>query len=138
MLRTSTVRSIPRSFTTLPTTTFRSSVLNNALRASLKTSARPARASRVLALATVQPVPKAVVRYAHNAANYDTAKAEKAYHDMILQPVPSEVSEGSSTRHVAGEMQPTKAAEEDDVDMMAGMRSDFVSPVREQDDPGLR
>ena len=130
MLRTSAARSIPRSFTSLQAATRRTSVLNNALRASLKTSARPAKASRVLAIAAFQPVPTSLVRHAHNAANYDIAKAEKAYHDVILKPMPEQISTGSSTRQVGGEMQRQAGHDEEDVDMMAGIRSDFVGSTR--------
>ncbi|KIW63435.1 hypothetical protein PV04_10274 [Phialophora macrospora] len=124
MLRTGALRSIPRSFTSIQATTPRSSVLNNALRASLKTSARPARVSRILAVAAFQPVPKTLVRYAHNAHLYDIEKAEKSLHEKILQPIPERVSSGSSTRQVTGEVQ-SKAADDEDVDMYASIRSDF-------------
>jgi len=125
MLCTSAVRSIPRAFNTFQATTARASTLNNALRASLKTSARPARSSRILAVAAFQPVPKALVRYASNAHTYDIAAGEKKYHDMILKPQPEDISLESSTRHVAGEMQTPNRPGDDDVDMMAGIRSDF-------------
>ena len=131
MLRTSAVRSIPRSFNSLQATTPRTNLLNNAVRASLRTSARPARASRILAVAAFQPVPRAVVRYAHNAHAYDIAKAEKELGERMLKPYPGDISTESSTRHVAGEMQapaPSKAFDEEDVDMMGGIRSDFVRP----------
>ncbi|KIX97384.1 uncharacterized protein Z520_06836 [Fonsecaea multimorphosa CBS 102226] len=124
MLRTSAVRSIPRSFTSLQATTPRTSVLNRTLKASLRTSARPMRTSRILAVTAFQPVPRALVRYAHNAHAYDTAKAEKALHDKVLQPIPQAVSSESTSRQVAGELsRPT--ADDEDVDMMAGIRSDF-------------
>jgi hypothetical protein len=127
MLRTSAARSIPRSLTSFQATTQRSSALNNALRASLKTSARPARAARVLAVAAFQPGPKALVRYAHNAHTYDIAAAEKAWHSRMLTPHPDEVSASSTTRAVAGEVQPpSKTSGDDEVDMSAGIRNDFV------------
>ncbi|KAJ9605603.1 hypothetical protein H2200_010260 [Cladophialophora chaetospira] len=125
MLRTTAARSIPRSFSSLQATTPRTNLLNNALRASLRTSARPSRTSRILAVAAFQPVPRALVRYAHNAASYDIAKAEKELGERVLKPVPDEISLESSTRHVTSEMQRQPSEGEEDVDMMAGIRSDF-------------
>ena len=125
MFRTTAVRSLPRSFTTFPATAPRANLFNNALRASLKTSARPIRASRILSVAVAIPVQRSVVRYAsHNAGSYDTAKAEKTLGEQILKPVPALVSESSTIRSIAGEVQPNQ--QEDDVEMMAGIRSDFV------------
>ena len=134
MLRTSAARTIPRSFTSLQAPSARTSALNHVLRASLKTSARPARASRILAVTAFRSTPKALIRYQHIAANYDIAKAEKAYHDKILKPIdPDHISAGSSTRHVTNEMaQPTRSADDEDVDMMAGIRSDFVGSLQGQ------
>lgn len=123
MMRTTAIRSIPRSLTSAQAVTPRANLVSKALRASLRTSARPARASRVLAVAAFQPGPKALVRYAHNAHLWDTAKQEKSYHSQLLQPVPQAVSSDSTVRQVTGEV--TKEAD-DDVDMMAGIRSDFV------------
>lgn len=125
MLRTTAVRSLPRSFTTFQATAPRQILFNNALKATLRTSARPVRASRVLSLAVTSPVQKSLVRYAHNAGSYDTAKAEKDLGQMLLKPVPEVVSTESTTRAIAGEV---SKEQEDDVDMMGGIRSDFVGP----------
>ena len=131
ILRTSTLRSIPRSFTSPQVSTRQTSILKNALRASLRTSARPARISTGLALTAFRPAPKALVRHGHIAADYDTDAAEARLKKVKLQPIPQMVSAESSTRLVGSEMQ--KPAEEEDVDMMAGIRSDFVGFLVEQD-----
>jgi hypothetical protein len=80
-------------------------------------------------------VPKALVRYAHNAHAYDISKAEKSLQEKILQPIPEQVSSDSSTRQVTGEVQ-SKAADYEEVDMMAGIRSDFVGGRRVGDFAG--
>ncbi|KIX05184.1 uncharacterized protein Z518_06056 [Rhinocladiella mackenziei CBS 650.93] len=123
MFRTTAVRSLPRSFTTFQATAPRASLYNNVLRASLRTSARPVKAAPVLALAVAKPAQRSLIRYAHNAAFFDAKKREAELLQMTLQPVPEMVSSGSSTRLITGE-HGTKS-EEEDVDMMAGIRSDF-------------
>jgi len=77
-----------------------------------------------LSLTVARAVPKSLVRYAHNAGSYDIAKAEKMLGEQILKPMPETVSSDSSLRHVTGEVKVQD--EEHDVDMMAGIRSDFV------------
>ena len=121
MFRTTAARSIPRSFMPLP----RASFYNHVLKASLRTSTRPANASRVLSLTVCQPLQKSLVRYKTNMAyQYDTKKAEEELGKTLLQPVPSAVTTASSVRPVKGEVGAHE--EEDEVDMMATIRSDFV------------
>lgn len=69
---------------------------------------------------------KALVRYAtNNAYAYDTKKAEETLGKQIIKPVHGEgVSTESSIHPVTGEV--GLKEEEHDVDMMAGIRSDFV------------
>jgi hypothetical protein len=70
-----------------------------------------------------------MVRFANtntkNAAFWDMAAREKELGQVMLTPHPDLVSTTSSNR-VVGEMQPAKGAADDDVDMWAGIRSDFV------------
>ena len=121
MLRTTAVRSLPRPLTPLS----RATLYNNVLKASLRTSSRPVKASPLLSLALHKPMQKSLVRYqTNNAYKYDIKKAEETLGKDTLKAVPDLVSSESSTRHITGEV----GAEdpEQDVDMMATIRSDFV------------
>lgn len=126
MFRTTAVRGIPRSFATLQAPKPRMSLYNTVQKASLRTSARPAKATRVLSLTVARPFHTSLVRYeskgALEAARLDIKKAEENMSKQTLKPVPEAVSLSSTTRS-AGEL---TADHEDDVDMMAGIRSDFV------------
>ena len=51
--------------------------------------------------------------------------AEAEYAKQVLKPTPEVVSTGSSVRHVTGEVGVDDP--EPDVDMMAGIKGDFVS-----------
>lgn len=78
-----------------------------------------------MALTTVQPMPKALVRYAtNNAWAYDTKKAEAELGKQLIRPGHEGVSTESSIHPITGEVGVKE--EEHDVDMMAGIRSDFV------------
>ena len=125
MFRTTATRSLARTVRSLQPSGVRNPTTNNALRASLKTSAKPFKASNTLALALRQPVQqKALVRYDSGVAKIDH-KAEEEYQKLKLEPTPEIVSTSSSIHPVTGEV-----ATEDphaDIDMMAGIRGDFVS-----------
>ncbi|EXJ82206.1 hypothetical protein A1O3_06019 [Capronia epimyces CBS 606.96] len=126
MFRTTAVRSLPRSFATVQAAAPRASIYNHVLKASLRTSARPVRPSKVLSLTVARSVQKSIVRYestaGQKAAALDTKKFEADLLKETLKPVPEVVSSSSSVRGIASEV----AAEQDqDVDMMAGIRSDF-------------
>lgn len=66
-----------------------------------------------------------MVRYAHIAADYDIKKAEKALGEQKIDATPESVSAVSSIHSVNSEL--GQADHEQDVDMMAGIRGDFVS-----------
>lgn len=125
MFRTTATRSLPRSLTHLQTGVVRSNLCNNVLKATLKTSARSVRASNLVALTAFQPAQKSMVRYAHIAADYDIKKAEKALGEQKIDATPESVSAVSSIHSVNSEL--GQADHEQDVDMMAGIRGDFVS-----------
>ena len=125
MFRTGASRALPRS---LRFTTPRNLTLQNALNASLRTSSKP---SRPLALALHEPLKKSLVRYQSGAAYQQPTfvkglnkKAEAAYLQEVLAPTPSEVSTASSIHPITSEARTDQG--EPDVDMGAGIRSDFV------------
>lgn len=126
MFRTPAVRSIPRSFATLQAPAPRASLSNNVFRASLRTSARSVKASRVLSLTVARPFHTSLVKYeakgADKAAKWNTKQFEEDLAKQTLKPMPEAVSASSSTRAVTGE---TTSEHEDDVDMMEGIRADF-------------
>ncbi|RVX75850.1 hypothetical protein B0A52_00207 [Exophiala mesophila] len=121
MFRTTATRSLPRSLNLARSSVVRSNLCKNVLKATLKTSARPVRASNFVALTAFQPAQKSMVRYAHVAADYDIKKAEAALAEQKITATPESVSAVSSISPVAG----GSADHEQDVDMMAGIRGDF-------------
>jgi len=123
MFRTTATRSLPRSLQALQSAPLRSRLQNNVLKASLRTSARPLKASSILSIALRQAAQTSLVRHATNVASIDYKKAELEYQKEVLKPVPELVSSGSSTRHVTGEVGVDD--QEREVDMMAGITSDF-------------
>lgn len=96
--------------------------------AAFKSSARQIKISPILALTTQQPIQKSLVRYASSKVvlGRDNER-EKALQGEKVFAMPELVS-SSSTSHpvISGEVggQPEQ---EPDVDMMAGVKSDFVS-----------
>ncbi len=126
---TSAARALPRSFATLPASIPRASLYQHVVKASLRTSARPSvKAAKVLSLTVARPFHTSLVRYESKggaiAAQWDLKKRTEELYKKTIEPVPEYVSIDSSTRAVAGEV---SSSHEDDVDMMAGIRSDFVS-----------
>lgn len=97
-------------------------------KAALRTSTRPFKTSPILALATQQPIQKSLVRYASGGSKQIYAQSEEEEKSLQSQKViaiPELVSTTSSVHNVTSE----KGVEEGerDVDMMAGIKSDFVS-----------
>jgi len=131
MLRTTTARSLPRSFATLQAPVPRASLYTNVIKQSLRASARPTAAAvyapRMLSLTVSRPFHTSF-RYeskaGDSAANFNTKKAEEEVGKQTLKAVPEAISIASSSRAVAGEL---SADHDDDVDMMAGIRSDFTT-----------
>lgn len=120
MFRTTVVRSIPRSLQALHAAPARSPLCGHVLKASLRTLARPGKASGLLSLALRHPHQTALVRHATNAASYDWKKAEEALQKETLKP-----SVAAAPQAAIGSAEESS----DDVDMMAGIRGDFVSDL---------
>ena len=131
MLRTTAARAVPQSLTALRTPSARTSLTKLTQRAAFRTSTRPVKTSPTLALAVQQPLKKSLVRYATTEAPKSQIiwgqdpEAEKALQSEKIVPAPEQVSTESSIHNVMGETA-TENKQEDDVDMMAGVRSDFV------------
>lgn len=125
LFRTTAARSIPRSLSTITSPSSRSLLNNNAFRAPLNTFARPAKASTRLSLIPRKPLATSIVRYQHNVTGITGGKAfEEAYAKEKLPETPQIVSPSSSVHGVQSEV--GVGDNEHDVDMMAGIKSDFV------------
>lgn len=128
MFRTTAVRAVPTSLASLRTTTHRAPLTKFVQQAAFKSSARQIKISPILALTTQQPIQKSLVRYASSKVvlGRDNER-EKALQNEHVFAKPELVT-SSSTSHpvltgeVGGQPEP-----EPDVDMMAGVKSDFVS-----------
>lgn len=124
--RTATVRSVPRAFTSFNAVPYRSSLGKNVFKVNLSSLSKPARSPRVSALAVYQPTPKALTRYAHT--NIMSVKQAREHEAVLakekLPAYPELVSTESSIHNVNSEIGTPEP--ERDVDMMAGIRSDFV------------
>lgn len=124
--RATAVRSVPRTFTSFNAAAYRPTFSNNVLKANLSSLSKPSRSPRAFALAMYQPAQKSLTRYAHT--NIQTV-AQAKEHEAVLGKEriavhPELVSADSSIHPVQGEVgyqEPEK-----DVDMMAGIRGDFV------------
>lgn len=123
--RTATVRSVPRAFTSFNAVPYRSSLGKNVFKVNLSSLSKPARSPRVSALAVYQPTPKALTRYAHT--NIMSVKQAREHEAVLakekLPAYPELVSTESSIHNVNSEIGTPEP--ERDVDMMAGIRSDF-------------
>jgi hypothetical protein len=122
MIRPTALRSLQRSLASYNVCVARSAWRGAAFKAQLSPSVVSAASTpKRMSLAIRKPLTTSLVRY---QSTIDRA-AEAEYAKRILEPEPAMVSTGSSVRHVTGE----KGADdpEPDVDMMAGIRGDFVS-----------
>lgn len=127
LFHTTAARAIPRSLTTVTTTNSRYLLSNNAFRAPLNTLARTTRASTRLSLIPRKPLATSLVRYQHNVTGITGGKTfEEAYSKEKLPETPQIVSADSSVHGVRTEV--GVGNDEHDVDMMAGIKSDFVCP----------
>ena len=123
--RTTAARSIPRSLSTITSANTRSLLKNHAFRAPLNTLARPSRAANRLSLVPRKPFATSLIRYQHNVSGITGGKiVEDAYSKEKLPETPALVSAESSVHHVRDEVGVEN--DERDVDMMAGIKSDFV------------
>lgn len=129
MFRTTAVRSLPRSLNSLNAGVVRSSLANNSFRAAFRTVARPQQTSGALALALRQPVQKSLVRYQSSSSTTTkyglNSEAEASYGAQKIGAHPEMVSASSSMHPVIkGEIGVEEGEKE--VDMTAGIKSDFV------------
>jgi hypothetical protein len=122
MFRTAASRSI-QSFRT-------PSIASTVQRAAFRTAAQALVRPGTLSVALRKPIQKSLVRYETTYQKADfvkerDVKGEEAFGKTTLQPVPSIVSTDSSIHPVTGEV--GGVGPEEDVDMTASIRSDFVS-----------
>lgn len=125
MFRTTAARAVPNSLSSLRTPSSRAPITRIAQQAAFRSVARPVKTSPILALAVQQPLQKALVRYASNKVYTRDLEREKALREQKVEAIPELVSTSSSVHPAFGEVgyeEPEK-----DVDMMAGVKSDFVS-----------
>jgi hypothetical protein len=120
MFRPTALRSLPRSLSSCNISVARPAWRSAVLRAQLTSQASAAQTSKRLSLSIRKPLTTSLVRY---QSSIDKA-AENEYRKGKLQAQPDTVSAGSSVRQVTGELGANDP--EPDVDMMAGIRSDFV------------
>jgi hypothetical protein len=128
MFRTTTARSLPRSLSKISTASVRPSRPILTSRATLNTLARAARPSKSLSLALRKPIATSLIR-CQTTFTRDT-KREEALLKETLPVDAALVSTGSSVHPVTSEV--GVPPEEHDVDMMAGIRGDFVSQILAQ------
>ncbi|KAJ9657841.1 hypothetical protein H2198_004037 [Neophaeococcomyces mojaviensis] len=128
MFRTTATRAIPSTLAALRTPATRTNLARVAQQAAFRTSTRPANPSRVLALAVQQPIQKSLVRYASSKVvlGQDTEGEKKLQSEKVIA-LPELVSTDSSVHNLTTETGAKPS--EDDVDMMAGVRSDFNTIV---------
>jgi hypothetical protein len=123
MFRPTAFRSLQRSVASCNTPMARSAWHGASFRAQLTSKAPPTSTSKRLSLAIRKPMTTSLIRH---QSTIDRA-AEAEYAKQKLTPTdPEEVTTGSSVRHVTKEVGADDP--EPDVDMMAGIRSDFVCP----------
>jgi hypothetical protein len=121
MFRPAALRSLQRTFPGCSVSTARCAWRSVTVKSQSSSKTSVHNTPKRLALAVRKPAPTSLVRF---QSTIDKA-AEKEYRKGTLQPEPETVSTGSSVRPVTHEIgvgQP-----EPDVDMMAGIKSDFVS-----------
>ena len=123
VLRTAAARPLPRQLYSFHTTSSKSLLTSRTFLAYLKTAQRPVKTSTHLFVALRQPVQKSLIRYQTNWGLDKNAEAEWA--KRRLQPEPELVSTESSVHNVRSETGTPEP--EQDIDMMAGIRSDMVS-----------
>lgn len=128
MFRTTAVRAIPSSLTSLRTTSQRASFGKLVQQAAFKSSARQIKISPILALTTQQPVQKSLVRYASSKVvlGRDNEREKSLQNEKVFA-MPELVTSSSSSHPVISGEVGGQPEQDQDVDMMAGVKSDFVS-----------
>lgn len=126
MFRTTATRSVQ----SLRAQASRTPITSTALRASLRTSAKPLTRPGALSLALRNPVQKSLIRYetTYQRSNFPKSrdnKAEEAYGREMVGAEPALVSTESSIHPVTGEV--GGAPHEEEVEMTGAIKSDFVS-----------
>lgn len=129
MFRTVAVRAIPNTFGTLRTPAQRLNLARIAQQAAYRTSSKTTRTTPILAIAVQKPISKSLIRYASTAAESkiplgQDVEGEKKILSQKVEALPDLVAVDSSVHHITSEIgNPTQS---EDVDMMAGVKSDFV------------
>ncbi len=121
MFRPTALRSLPWSLPSCNFSVARPAWRSAILRAQMHSQISRANTSKPLSLAVRKPIMTSLVRY---QSTVDRA-AEAEYSKRKLEADPDTVSSGSSVRHVTYEVGAEDS--EADVDMMAGIKADFVS-----------
>lgn len=132
MFRTTAARAVPKSFAALRTPSTRTQVSRIVSQAAWRTSTRPVKTAPILAVAVQNTLQKSLVRHAVTAAEakiiYGQDKeGEKAIGQQKVVAIPALVSSESSVHNISAETGVEN--KEDDVDMGAGIRSDFNTIV---------
>jgi len=132
MFRTTATRAVPSTLFALRTPAARTNIARIAQQAAFRTSTRPTKFSPVLALAVQKPIQKSLVRYASGKVvlGQDT-EGEKRLQSEKVTALPDDVTEDSE-QHNATVQSGAKPEGNEDVDMMAGIRGDFVRPSKQE------
>ena len=123
MFRPTALRSLPRSLRSCNVFVARPAWRSVTFKAQLSSQISRVNTSKPLSLAVRKPIMTSLIRY-QSTIN----KAEDEYSKRKLEADPGTVSPGSSVRHVTYEVGAEDS--EADVDMMAGIKADFVSSHR--------
>lgn len=129
MFRTVAVRAIPSTFGTLRTPATRLNIARIAQQAAYRTSSRTTKTSSILAVAIQKPISKSLIRYASTAAEskivlgQDVEGEKKILGEKVVA-LPDLVAVDSSVHKLTSEV--GNPQQQEDVDMMAGVKSDFV------------
>ena len=144
MFRTTTARAVLETFTGLRWQVARGPLYKYTQQAAYRSSTRQIKTSPLLALTVQQPLQKSLIRYASSSGaasadhtitlpggqkivwGEDAAVEQKSGEEKVMS-LPALVSMQSSVHNINSET--GVANKEDDVDMMAGINSDFVGEI---------
>lgn len=125
MFRTTAARAVPKTLSVARSPVSRSSLVRLVHQAQFQTLSRSTKTSPILAVAVQKPFAKALIRHASTRVVGRDTEREKALQNEKVSAHPELVSATSSV-HRTFEETGVRDAEHDDVDMMAGVKSDFV------------